>query len=488
MFVLLMIILSDQKFPPPQPLLIRVLFVLGNLTSVTRNAEQHGGNVSEEYQALLENLDDVVALFGVYAGDVLDGLKAERKKTKIRGRADADSVEQEENEEEEERHMRTSEEIDSKVKALKENEQVLIKLVRLLANMALSQTLALKLIQMIEMELLLDLLEELSPSHLHVSGSDISNANGSTDGIVNPHEELLLNVVAAIANFSFYTNTNPSTSDTPSTSTSSNPTENYILSHPERLISLLIPYILEPSNSTQPSSHADSCETPSKRSTSDPQQLEVHTEAPQNIQNRELVQQLTRILANLTRLPIIRKWMSKSKLGTELLVILLDHQDREVLMHICGSLINLLGSMGVAGSSGSSNGKDGGYAGASVWKGEIKDAIRNGRIIVENYGVSKLIEVMESALTNTGDLELAEVSGKALGNLMKVEEMSRGEFGFSGGLGGVGNRGEELDELDCWFDIEEEERLGMLLLKFLGKSTKRRIDDFNLTLNYNRLR
>src|SRR5690348_5278146 len=56
--------------------------------------------------------------------------------------------------------------------------------------------------------------------------------------------------------------------------------------------------------------------------------------------NPEMVVEASRVLANLSRDPDVRLLMVQKR-GTEMLTILLDHTDRDVVLQVCGCLMNL---------------------------------------------------------------------------------------------------------------------------------------------------
>ncbi|KAJ3079201.1 Armadillo repeat-containing protein 2 [Quaeritorhiza haematococci] len=158
MFVQLIIKYQYEK-DHPQPLLIRVCFILGNLTTIenimarsptTRpSAESHVGDgsttfLSPVHEVLHTAVPDLVALLDIY----------------IQGELAADDEENGGDVEEgagkggEEKGVKAKEAEDIR---RKENEDLLIKLIRFIANIAIDPTSGLQIVEMIEMESLVDL-------------------------------------------------------------------------------------------------------------------------------------------------------------------------------------------------------------------------------------------------------------------------------------------------------------------------------------------
>ncbi|KND01582.1 uncharacterized protein SPPG_03380 [Spizellomyces punctatus DAOM BR117] len=206
-----------------QPLLVRICFILGNLTTT----------LSTDHAHLRSGISDLVALLGMYI-----------------------SVEVGTDSEEEEEYGAYQG---------KETEEVLIKLIRLLANIAIDPVGGQRIVEMIEIEALVDLLGHKP---------------------VTDHEELVLNIVGALANFSFYQEVN-----------------NYVISRKVEIAKYMINLLLH--------------------------------------NNPEAVVEALRILANLSHYSDVRSVMAKQR-GTEILTILLDHANRSVLYQTCGVLINVV--------------------------------------------------------------------------------------------------------------------------------------------------
>jgi len=156
----------------------------------------------------------------------------------------------------------------AKASGLQEVEEVLVKLVRLLANIAISAT----------------------------AGSTLASSSAVVDPLldmlgakrISESEELVLNVVAAVTNLLFY--------DVPS---------NLLFQEENKqlLCRLFRPLLLES-------------------------------------YNVEALIETTRALGNLSRHADARRCMGGLRLD-EILVILLDHDDRDLVFYVCGALVNL---------------------------------------------------------------------------------------------------------------------------------------------------
>ncbi|KAJ3034277.1 Armadillo repeat-containing protein 2 [Rhizophlyctis rosea] len=264
----LMVAFQDNK-----PLLLRLAFLLGNLTTST-SLGQHaiiadGGG-----------LGTIMALLGEYVGAVMeesdDGGEEEVK--------DAVDI------------------------AREENEDVIVKLVRLIANLALDPQVGKRIVGMLEVEGLIDLL----------------------------------------ANFTYYVNA----------------PVNVLLKRRVDIVNLLLPFLMD--------------------------------------SNPETVMQTSRVFGNLSRFEDVQNVLATCR-GTELFTILLDHQDPSVLFQACGVIINLLRPRP----------RSGGYSG--VADGRVQESV-HARIVVENGGVEKLLDVLEYATTEA-DVLSVNVAGKALHNL-----------------------------------------------------------------------
>ncbi|TPX72667.1 hypothetical protein SpCBS45565_g00059 [Spizellomyces sp. 'palustris'] len=211
------------KYQADKPLLVRICFILGNLTTT----------LSTDHAHLRSGIPDLVALLGMYISvEVGTDSEEEEEDGGYRGR---------------------------------ETEEVLIKLIRLLANIAIDPVGGQRIVEMIEIEALVDLL-----GHKPVSD----------------HEELVLNIVGAVANFSFYGGDN-----------------NYVVSRKVEIAKHMINLLLH--------------------------------------NNPEAVVEALRVLANLSHYSDVRSVMAAQR-GTEILTVLLDHAHRSVLYQTCGVLINVV--------------------------------------------------------------------------------------------------------------------------------------------------
>ncbi|TPX44586.1 hypothetical protein SeMB42_g01535 [Synchytrium endobioticum] len=204
------------KYQTHQPLLVRLLFVLGNLTCIYP---------SRNHEKLSEFVCDIVALLDLYAQEAFRA------------------------------HDRSS--------LSEDHVQILVKLVRLMANMALDKSLAHDMLGMMELE---NLVELLDPSF--------------------ENEELLLNVVSALANLTFYTSILP------------NSISGKRMSIAERVTNHL-----------------------------------VH-------ENTELVIEGIRVIANISRFPDARDVFASNK-APEIICLLSAHQDRDIAFQACGAIINM---------------------------------------------------------------------------------------------------------------------------------------------------
>eukprot|EP01107_Rhizomastix_libera_P006287 TRINITY_DN20391_c0_g1_i1.p1 TRINITY_DN20391_c0_g1~~TRINITY_DN20391_c0_g1_i1.p1 ORF type:complete len:772 (+),score=194.65 TRINITY_DN20391_c0_g1_i1:2-2317(+) len=142
-------------------------------------------------------------------------------------------------------------------------EQVLVKIVRLIANLSVNTEVGQRIASAHGIDVLITLLETKS---------------------IKKSEELVLNVVGAITNLSFYFDA-----------------ENIILDHQLKLIELLAPLLM-------------------------------HT-------NDEVVLEATRAFGNFSRNKECRVAMEKLKV-VDILVVLLDHGVKSIVYHACGALMN----------------------------------------------------------------------------------------------------------------------------------------------------
>ncbi|KAJ3136808.1 Armadillo repeat-containing protein 2 [Geranomyces variabilis] len=216
---------SEKK--NPQSLIVRICFILGNLTT----------SLSADHVYLRAGIADLVSLLSVYLSVELGGESDE----------DVDQTS------------------DVAVVGARDNEEVLIKLIRLLANIAIDPEAGETLVQMVELEELVQLFACKS---------------------IAEHEELVLNIVGAFANFTFY-------------DFEQNCLLGMRLEIAKGMVSLLL-----------------------------------------NL-NAETVVEAGRVLANLSRHADVRRLMAERR-GTEVLTVLLDHLDRNVIYQASGCLTNLL--------------------------------------------------------------------------------------------------------------------------------------------------
>ncbi|KAJ3300447.1 Armadillo repeat-containing protein 2 [Borealophlyctis nickersoniae] len=228
------------RYQDDKPLLIRICFVLGTLTA---DVGEDGG----QHLHVAKGMEDLVALLGLYAGV---------------------EIEKEDDENDDGGDDAGGEERGGSQNS--ENEDVLVKLIRLVANLALDPSVGAKLVGMIELETLLT----------EIACKPIEH-----------HEELILNIVGALANFSFYGDCGT----------------NCILQRRLEIATLLIPLLMH--------------------------------------ENVETVVESARVFGNLSREKAVRDILLCHR-GTELFTILLDHPGRDVVFQACGVLMNLLGQAG----------------------------------------------------------------------------------------------------------------------------------------------
>ncbi|KAJ3281201.1 Armadillo repeat-containing protein 2 [Rhizoclosmatium sp. JEL0117] len=273
-----LVIQFQNKKIDPQPLLVRLLFVLGNLSTPN--------DVDPVQQDYTEYCDDFVALFWKYGKRVARDL---RKEIGYACSMNGDGGLEEED------GFESSESVDEESSVLDggkkgkhgkrrvsdfvvECEDVLIKITRLISNMSIHPPSGEQMSQMIELELMLQLLEL---------------ACASESSLVR-HEELVLNLAGALANFTFYQNE-----------------QNCLFQQSIQVLELMLPLLLH--------------------------------------ENNELVDQATRVYSNLSRPSnsidssdnSIYNWMAQHRGGVELLTILLEHPSRSILINVCGTLLNL---------------------------------------------------------------------------------------------------------------------------------------------------
>ena len=251
----------------------------------------------------------------------------------------------------------------------KETAEVLVKIVRLIANMSIAAEVGNRFARSSGIKTLVTLLAD-------VNGLEL--------------EELKLNVVSAISNLSYYAI--PGSLDG-CENKKMNARCHFMETEGEKVIGLMAPMLLEN-------------------------------------EQEEGILEAARAFANFSRCPNLRQYLTASR-SDEIFVLLLEHENRDIVMSVCGVLMNLAASQ------------------------EGKTLIRG----QETQGLNKLLGVVRDAGTN--DLEMSILACKVLHNacldgvdLADVEEL--------GGLNMIEKICNSLDELvDVVEDIvndEEEER------------------------------
>ncbi|KAJ3237723.1 Hsp90 cochaperone [Chytriomyces hyalinus] len=262
------------KFQAEKPQILRFLFVLGNLSTPTYDeavSTQNDPTITDlEY--LSPHASNLIALFAVYARKVL------KRHRRDLGGEPLDDSSDEDAEDSESRVIEKGKKMQKKPgRLMKEadNEEVLVKIVRLVSNMAIYPESGMWMSQMIELEMMLELIETVP---------------------IAEHEELVLNLAGALANFTYYM------SD-----------ENCLFQRKIEVLELMLPLLLH--------------------------------------ENPELVEQATRVYSNISRdnsTPEVQSWMCQHRGGVELLSILIDHPARGVTLNVCGILVNLFIGSGSA--------------------------------------------------------------------------------------------------------------------------------------------
>ncbi|KAJ3318259.1 Armadillo repeat-containing protein 2 [Blyttiomyces sp. JEL0837] len=154
-----------------------------------------------------------------------------------------------------------------------EDVEVLVKLIRLLANISIDPKAGDTLVEMMELEALVDLLYFIK--------------------ITTPsHEELCLNIISALANFTYYIKP-----------------ENCVWRRREEILSLL------------------------------PSYLTYH-------QNPESILESTRLLSNLLQDPSLKPIINQNHVTSLLVTLLNEIEDRSILLNVCGCFVNLIGVNG----------------------------------------------------------------------------------------------------------------------------------------------
>ncbi|KAJ3070307.1 Armadillo repeat-containing protein 2 [Podochytrium sp. JEL0797] len=262
-----------------QPHLLRFLFVLVNLTTPPENEETPVDLCLDQFESYS---GDFVALFWKYARKVVHRMKkgfgSEEDDLDGEESSGVDEESWVDNGGDKKRGKRRArDEMET------ECEDVLIKIVRLLSNLSVHHPIGSEMSQMIELELILDLIELASCSFPTSSTEEECAADLQ-------HEELVLNLAGALANFTFYVSL-----------------ENVFSNRKIEVLELMLPLLL----STNP----------------------------------ELVEQATRVYSNLSRPSPhsrdLQSWFIHHRGGIELLSILLDHPSPNVQLNVAGTLLNL---------------------------------------------------------------------------------------------------------------------------------------------------
>ena len=159
----------------------------------------------------------------------------------------------------------------------KETAEVLVKIVRVIANLAIARSPGMRFACSRGIKCLVTLLAD-------VKGEE--------------HDELQLNVISAISNLSFYVIGGIHTDEQGGRQGS-----HFMSEEGEKVIDLMVPMLLES-------------------------------------QHEECVLEVCRAFANFSRVQALRQYMTTVRAG-EIFVVLLEHSNREVVLSVCGVLINL---------------------------------------------------------------------------------------------------------------------------------------------------
>ncbi|KAL6630867.1 ARM repeat-containing protein [Neocallimastix californiae] len=227
------------------PLVVRICFILGNLSC--------------------ERTSCIPDIIFDYIPDLVQLLELLVRKTINKEKKSEESDSQEESNENENENENDKIIKEDQYLKEKEEEDVLIKLIRLIANMALNNKAGPIIAEIPEIKCLVDLFR-------------IRN--------INDNEELILNIVGAIANISYY-----------------NISKNEILDQRLIIAKLLLPLLFH--------------------------------------DNVEAIIEASRVFGNITQFQDVCDFAKTSK-ASEIFVVLLDHSNRDVLYNICGILINLI--------------------------------------------------------------------------------------------------------------------------------------------------
>eukprot|EP00727_Mastigamoeba_balamuthi_P012380 m51a1_g7765 hypothetical protein (1123) ;mRNA; r:132563-137716 len=260
------------EYPNNAALVVRACFILGNLTG---DDERPRVAIAAEHKAV----EPLVRLLIQYA-DMDAAACADEADKSTQTKPEDDPQQQQQQEGEKKKEQKEQKEQQKATGAtLTELEQVLIKLIRLLANVAISREAGPVVAATRGIEVLCSLLERKSPV---------------------THEELVLNIVGAITNFSFYA--------TPS---------NIILQHQSDI------------------SYCTPLPSPSL-----PLFVSPHLFALLESDNDESVIESVRAFGNFSRSEAVRAVMVERRID-EVMSILLEHHAKEVAFNACGVLMNL---------------------------------------------------------------------------------------------------------------------------------------------------
>ncbi|KAI8812830.1 hypothetical protein BJ742DRAFT_767954 [Cladochytrium replicatum] len=240
------------NFQTSQPLLVRILFILGNLTSDQTLLDKLGDGGKDWAMAVKE---DAVALFGIYAQSEWESTNESECQDTETNHSVRTPLNGQQTSEGENRSSAREE-----WNAFMQNEELLVKLIRFIANLSTFPEVGNAMMEMIELEMLADIL----------AASDVSK-----------HEELVLNVVGALANLSYYSRFGASD-------------EGWLLDRGSVLV-------------------------------------------------KQAVLGASRVFANISHRKEIAEQVVALR-GVEVFTILLDHSCREIVYQVCGVLMNLFGS------------------------------------------------------------------------------------------------------------------------------------------------
>ncbi|KAJ3223280.1 Armadillo repeat-containing protein 2 [Clydaea vesicula] len=236
-FMRLVVLYQQEK-----PIVMRVCFILGNLTN----------KLSTEHKYLKEYISDLISMLGMYCEKLLIHFE--------NSNVNFGSIPSDEKRTKEE--MRSTEEEEE----IKETEDILIKLIRLVTNLSVDPEIGEFIVEMIELESLLHIFDAIDDKE--------------------SHEELTLNITAALANFTFYSRSK----------------NNCILKNRIEISKSLLPLLMS--------------------------------------DNLEMVIKTARVYGNLSRFNDISATFEKFKV-TELCTLLVDHSCRDIVYQTGGVLMNV---------------------------------------------------------------------------------------------------------------------------------------------------